>query len=103
MSIDKMREDTSEGIEGILSEYSSFEELFDEIEEDELFRIVENEDAYEELVNLREEDEYNYFINRYLKSLEAIINNSDEESIFNILFVFYDLDKDELETFFNWN
>lgn len=102
MPTKKMIEEALDHIEGILTESSSFDELFDKYDEDSILEIIESDDSYEELKDFIENEEYDYFLNGYMKTLEKVISDYDKESFYNVIRVFLDKEDEDIEEFFNW-
>lgn len=104
MDIKKAREDVFEYIESILSDVSSFVELFDEKEEEVIFGLVESDELADEILGYYDEDEYGYFTKSYLIAIERILQNADEEDLIDVLVQLDEAfeDDDYRNNFFNW-
>lgn len=88
MSISKTQiSDALEHFENFLTDSSSFEELFDKVEQSTLLDLIQEDDEKLDLIEeLIEEDEYSHFMKEYLTSLEFVIKNLDEKEFYDFVY-----------------
>lgn len=99
MSISKTQiSDALEHFENFLTDSSSFEELFDKVDQEVLFELIQDDDEKLDLIEeLIEEDEYSHFMKEYLTSLEFVIKNLDEKEFYEFVYeIIYITDGKEL-------
>ncbi len=108
MDLKKKQADFLEHVENILTDSSSFEELFDKKNEEFWLSFIEEEDSFDTICEYIEEDEYSYFVNDYLKAFENIVKKLDESDFYDYLSDFLiddveDISKETINDFFAWN
>ena len=117
MSISKTQiSDALEHFENFLTDSSSFEELFDKVNQEVLLDLIQEDDEKLDLIEeLIEEDEYSHFMKEYLTALEFVIKNLDENDFFDFVYeIVYisdgkelldednNVDKEAIKTLFSW-
>jgi hypothetical protein len=108
MDLKKKQADFLEHVENILTDSSSFEELFDKKSEEFWLSFIEEEDSFDTICEYIEEDEFSYFVNDYLKAFENIVKKLDENDFYDYLYDFLaedieDISKENVDSFFEWN
>lgn len=108
MNLNQKKVDFVEYVENCFTDFSSFEELFEEYEEGVLLSLIEDSDEYDLIEQYIENEEYSYFINTFLKSLEAVLKPLSEEEFYELLAEFLEekleeVTDEEINDFFSWN